>query len=194
MEDPLAIQTVMSISSRKNINSIINQFGKRLSGFIRRRVTSEPDAEDILQDVWYQFMKAGDGEPIEEVGNWLFRVARNKITDSYRKKKPDLMGDLLYSGVEEDELDFKDLLSDDSGNPETEQLKNLFWKELQSTLQDLPEEQRNVFVWNELEDIPFKEIAKRTGENLNTLISRKRYAVLYLRERLTMLYQEILNR
>jgi RNA polymerase sigma factor (sigma-70 family) len=193
MEDPLAIQTVMSISSRKNINSIINQFGKRLSGFIRRRVTSEPDAEDILQDVWYQFMKAGDGEPIEEVGNWLFRVARNKITDSYRKKKPDLMGDLLYSGVEDDELDFKDLLFDNSGNPETEHLRNLFWKELQSTLQDLPEEQRNVFVWNELEDIPFKQIAESTGENLNTLISRKRYAVLYLRERLMMLYEEILK-
>ena len=193
MEDSLAIQTVMSISSRKNINSIINQFGKRLSGFIRRRVTNEPDAEDILQDVWYQFMKAGDGEPIEEVGNWLFRVARNKITDSYRKKKPDLMGDLLYSGVDDDGLDFKDLLFDNSGNPETEHLRNLFWKELQSALQELPEEQRNVFVWNELEDIPFKEIAESTGENLNTLISRKRYAVLYLRERLMMLYEEILK-
>jgi RNA polymerase sigma factor (sigma-70 family) len=194
MEDPLAIQTVMSFSSRKNINSVIKQFGNHLSGFIRRRVTNKPDAEDILQDVWYQFITIGDGEPIKEVGNWLFRVARNKITDSYRKKKPDLMGDLLYPGVEEDELDFKDLLSDDSGNPETEHLKNLFWKELQSALQELPEEQKNVFVWNELEDIPFKEIAKSTGENLNTLISRKRYAVLYLRERLMMLYQEILNR
>ncbi len=193
MEDPLAIQTVMSISSRKNINSVISQFGKRLSGFIRRRVTNEPDAEDILQDVWYQFIKAGDGEPIEEVGNWLFRVARNKITDSYRKKKPDLLGDLLYSGVGEDELDFKDILFDDSGNPETEHLRKLFWQELQRALQELPEEQRNVFVWNELEDIPFKEIANRTGENLNTLISRKRYAVLHLRERLTMLYEEILN-
>ena len=193
MEDPLAIQTVMSISSRKNINSVISQFGKRLSGFIRRRVTNEPDAEDILQDVWYQFIKAGDGEPIEEVGNWLFRVARNKITDSYRKKKPDLLGDLLYSGVGEDELDFKDILFDDSGNPETEHLRKMFWKELQRALQELPEEQRNVFVWNELEDIPFKEIANRTGENINTLISRKRYAVLHLRERLTMLYEEILN-
>jgi RNA polymerase sigma factor (sigma-70 family) len=194
MEDPLAIQTVMSISSRKNINSVVKQFGKHLSGFIRRRVTNKPDAEDILQDVWYQFMTVGDGEPIKEVGNWLFRVARNKITDSYRKKKLDLMGDLLYSEVEEDELDFKSLLFDHSGNPETEHLKNLFWKELQRALQKLPEEQKNVFVWNELEDIPFKEIAKRTGENLNTLISRKRYAVLYLRERLMMLYQEILNR
>ena len=193
MEDPLAIQTVMSISSRKNINSVINQFGKRLFAFIRGRVTNTPDAEDILQDVWYQFMKAGDGEPIEEIGNWLFRVARNKITDSYRKKKPDLLGDLLYSGLGEDELDFKDILFDDSGNPETEHLRKMFWKELQSALQELPEEQRNVFVWNELEDIPFKEIANRTGENVNTLISRKRYAVLYLRERLTMLYHEILN-
>jgi len=177
----------------KNINSVINRFGKNLSGFIRRRVTNKPDAEDILQDVWYQFITAGDGEPIEEVGNWLFRVARNKITDSYRKKKLDLMGDLLYSEVGEDELDFKDLLFDDSGNPETKHLRNLFWKELQRALQELPEEQKNVFVWNELEDIPFKEIAESTGENLNTLISRKRYAVLYLRERLMILYEEILN-
>jgi RNA polymerase sigma factor (sigma-70 family) len=193
MEDPLAIQTIMSFSSRKNINSVINQFGKHLSGFIRRRVTNKPDAEDILQDVWYQFMKAGDGEPIEEVGNWLFRVARNKITDSHRKKKLDLMGDLLYSRVGEDEFDFKDLLFDDSGNPETENLRNLFWKELQRALQELPEEQKNVFVWNELEDISFKEIAESTGENLNTLISRKRYAVLYLRKKLMILYKEILN-
>jgi RNA polymerase sigma factor (sigma-70 family) len=193
MGDPLTIQTVMSFSSRENINSAINQFGKSLSGFIRRRVTNKPDAEDILQDVWYQFMTAGDGEPIGEVGNWLFRVARNKITDSYRKKKLDLIGDLLYSGVGEDELDFKDLFFDDSGNPETEHLRNLFWKELQRALQELPEEQKNVFVWNELEDIPFKEIAESTGENLNTLISRKRYAVLYLRERLMILYEEIIN-
>jgi RNA polymerase sigma factor (sigma-70 family) len=193
MGDPLTIQTVMSFSSRKNINSAINQFGKSLSGFIRRRVTNKPDAEDILQDVWYQFMTAGDGEPIGEVGNWLFRVARNKITDSYRKKKLDLIGDILYSGVGEDELDFKDLFFDDSGNPETEYLRNLFWKELRRALQELPEEQKNVFVWNELENIPFKEIAESTGENLNTLISRKRYAVLYLRERLMILYGEIIN-
>ena len=188
----MAIQPVMSVSSTKNINSVINRFGKRLSAFIRGRVSNKPDAEDILQDVWYQFLKAADGEPIVEAGNWLFRVARNKITDRYRKKKPDLLGDLLYSG-EQDELDFKELLFDDSGNPENEHLRSLFWKELQRALQELPEEQRNVFVWNELEDIPFKEIAERTGENLNTLISRKRYAVLYLRERLTILYEEILN-
>ena len=175
------------------MNSVINQFGKHLSGFIRRRVANKPDAEDILQDVWYQFIAAGDGEPIEEVGNWLFKVARNKITDSYRKKKLDLIGDLLYPGVEEDEFDFKDLLFDDGGNPETENLRNLFWKELQRALQELPEEQKNVFVWNELEDIPFKEIVKSTGENLNTLISRKRYAVLYLRKRLMILYEEIIN-
>jgi RNA polymerase sigma factor (sigma-70 family) len=193
MEDPLTIQKVMTFSSRKNINSVINQFGKNLSGFIRRRVTNKPDAEDILQDVWYQFMTTGDGEPIKEVGNWLFRVARNKITDSYRKKKLDLMGDLLYSGMGEDDLDFKDFLFVDSVNPETEHLRSLFWKELQRALQDLPEEQKNVFVWNELEEIPFKKIAESTGENLNTLISRKRYAVLYLRERLMILYEEILN-
>ena len=193
MEDPWTIQTEMSISSRKNINSVISQFGKRLSNYIRKRVNNEADAEDILQDVWYKFMAVGDGESIEQVSNWLFTVARNKITDNYRKKKSDSLGGLLYYGSEEGELDFKDLLFDDSGNPETEHLRNLFWKELKRALQELPEEQKNVFVWNELEDIPFKDIAKRTGENLNTLISRKRYAVLHLRERLVNLYVDILN-
>ena len=193
MEDSLTIQTEMSVSSRRNINSVISQFGKRLFDYIRKRVNNEADAEDILQDVWYKFMAVGDGEPIEQVSNWLFTVARNRITDNYRKKKPGSLGDLLYSGAEEGELDFKDLLFDDSGNPETEHLRNLFWIELNRALQELPEEQKNVFVWNELEDISFKDIAKRTGENLNTLISRKRYAVLHLRERLMSLYVDILN-
>ena len=183
----------MSVSSRRNINSVISQFGKRLSDYIRKRVNNEADAEDILQDVWYKFMAVGDGEPIEQVSNWLFTVARNRITDNYRKKKPGSLVDLLYSGAEEGELDFKDLLFDDSGNPETEHLRNLFWIELNRALQELPEEQKNVFVWNELEDISFKDIARRTGENLNTLISRKRYAVLHLRERLMSLYVDILN-
>jgi RNA polymerase sigma factor (sigma-70 family) len=193
MEEAWSIPTLMKVPFRKNINSVISQYGNRLSGFIRRRVNNETDAEDILQDVWYQFITVGDQEPIEQVSNWLFTVAKNKITDNYRKKKLDLLGDLLYSEAEEGEPDFKALLFDDSGNPETVLLRNLFWKELRTALKELPEEQKNVFIWNELEDIPFKEIARRTGENLNTLISRKRYSVLYLRERLMNLYEEIIN-
>jgi RNA polymerase sigma factor (sigma-70 family) len=193
MQESLTIPTVMSVSSRKNISSVISQFGKRLAGFIRSRVSSEADAEDILQDVWYQLTATVDTEPIEQVNSWLFRVARNKIIDSYRKKKPDSLDDAFFGEEEEGDFSFKDILFDNSRNPEAEHLRNLFWKELREALQELPEEQRNVFVWNELEDVPFKDIAEKTGENISTLISRKRYAVLHLRERLMTLYEEIIN-
>jgi len=184
----------MSQSSRKNITTVISQFGKRLLGFIRQRVSNEADAEDILQDVWYQFTTTVDTEPIEQVSNWLFTVARNKITDRYRKKKPESLENLLNpDNGEDDGPNFSAILFDNSNNPETVYLKSLFWKTLQEALQELPEEQKAVFVWNELGDISFKEIAEFTGEKVNTLISRKRYAVLYLRERLLDLYNEIIN-
>ncbi len=183
----------MNQPSRKNITSVISQFGQRLLGFIRKRVNNEADAEDILQDVWYQLTATVDTEPIEQVGSWLFTVARNKITDRYRKKKPELLEDMISAEDEEGQISFRDILFDNSNNPETEYLRNLFWEILNESLQELPEEQRNVFVWNELEDISFKDIAERTGEKINTLISRKRYAVLYLRERLQTLYNEIIN-
>jgi RNA polymerase sigma factor (sigma-70 family) len=127
------------------------------------------------------------------MSSWLFTVARNKITDSYRKKKPEFLEDLVVNPDDEGEISFKDILFDNSKNPETEHLRNLFWKVLEEALQELPEDQRNVFLWNELEDISFKDIAEQTGENVNTLISRKRYAVLHLRERLLTLYNEIIN-
>jgi RNA polymerase sigma factor (sigma-70 family) len=193
MEELLTIPSVMSQSSRKNITTVISQFGKRLLGFIRQRVSNEADAEDILQDVWYQFTTTVDTEPIEQVSSWLFTVARNKITDRYRKKKPESLEDLLRPEDEDDGPNFSAILFDNSNNPETAYLKNLFWKTLQEALEELPEEQKKVFVWNELGDVPFKEIAELTGEKVNTLISRKRYAVLYLRERLLDLYNEIIN-
>jgi RNA polymerase sigma factor (sigma-70 family) len=184
----------MGQSSGKNITSVIGQFGKRLLGFIRQRVSNEADAEDILQDVWYQLTTTVDTEPIEQVGSWLFTVARNKITDRYRKKKPESLDTLLGNPDEEGEgPDFSAILLDNSQNPEAIHLRNLFWKTLQEALQELPEEQKAVFVWNELGDLSFKEIAEMTGENVNTLLSRKRYAVLFLRERLLTLYEEIIN-
>lgn len=184
----------MSQSSGKNITSVISQFGKRLLGFIRQRVSNEADAEDILQDVWYQLTTTVDTEPIEQVGSWLFTVARNKITDRYRKKKPESLDNLLGGFDEESEgPDLSAILLDNSQNPEAIHLRSLFWKTLQEALQELPEEQKSVFVWNELGDLSFKEIAEMTGENVNTLLSRKRYAVLYLRERLLTLYEEIIN-
>ncbi|MBS1668020.1 MAG: sigma-70 family RNA polymerase sigma factor [Bacteroidetes bacterium] len=193
MDEMLTIQPIMSSPSRKNISSVISQFGKRLFGFIRQRVNNEADAEDILQDVWYQLTATVDTEPIELVSSWLFRVARNKIIDRYRKKKPDSLEDALAFEGEDGEVSFKEILLADNNNPETEHLRSLFWKELQDALEELPEEQKNVFIWNELDDVPFKEIAERTGVTVNTLISRKRYAVLHLRERLQTLYNEIIN-
>jgi RNA polymerase sigma factor (sigma-70 family) len=193
MAELLTIEPVMSNSSRKNISTVISQFGQRLFGFIRKRVNNEEDAEDILQDVWYQFTAAADAEPIEQVSSWLFRVARNKIIDRYRKKKPELIEDSFSFENEDGEMGFKEMLVADRNNPETEHLRNLFWKELQDALEELPKEQREVFIWNEMEDIPFKEIAEKTGIQVSTLISRKRYAVLHLRERLQILYNEIIN-
>ena len=193
MDEMLTIQPAMSNPSRKNISSVISQFGKRLFGFIRQRVNNEADAEDILQDVWYQLTATVDSEPIEQVSSWLFKVARNKIIDNYRKKKPESLEDALTFENDDGEINFREILMDKSKNPETEYLRNIFWETMDKALDELPEEQRNVFVWNELEDVSFKEIAKRTGEQVNTLISRKRYAVLHLRERLQTLYNEITN-
>ena len=183
----------MPASKGKNIASVIGQFGKRLLGFIRRRVDNEADAEDILQDVWYQLTMTVDTEPIEQMSGWLFAVARNKIIDRLRKKKPQSLDTFLQSDDGDDGPDLAGILLDNSQDPESANLRTLFWKTLQEALDELPEEQRAVFVWNELDDMTFKDIADLTGEKVNTLISRKRYAVLHLRKRLLELYQEIID-
>ncbi|HTI89512.1 MAG TPA: sigma-70 family RNA polymerase sigma factor [Puia sp.] len=203
MDELLTISPGMPSSSRKNITAVISRFGKRLMGFIRQRVGSEADAEDILQDVWYQLTTTVDTEPIEQVSGWLFAVARNKIIDRHRKKRPESLETLLQpgggsgnatgSGSAEDGPDLAGILLDNSSNPETANLRALFWKALQDALEELPEEQRIVFEWHELTGLSFKEIADLTGENVNTLISRKRYAVIHLRERLLTLYHEIIE-
>jgi RNA polymerase sigma factor (sigma-70 family) len=193
MDDSFTITPGMPASAGKNISGLIGRFGKRLLGFIRKRVSSQADAEDILQDVWYQLTTAVDTEPIEQMSGWLFKVARNKIIDRYRKKQPDSLDLLLESGESANGPDLAAILLDKGQDPETDNLRSLFWKTLHEALDELPEEQRTVFVWNELDGLPFKEIAERTGEKVNTLISRKRYAVLHLRERLLSLYQEIIE-
>ncbi|HLX67271.1 MAG TPA: sigma-70 family RNA polymerase sigma factor [Puia sp.] len=193
MEDILTINPRMPSSPGKNIASVVSRFGKRLLGFIRQRVGNEADAEDILQDVWYQLTTTVDTEPIEQISGWLFAVARNKIIDRYRKQKPEPLEPMLRGGEDSTGPDLTGILLDNGQNPETANLRALFWKTLQEALDELPEEQRLVFIWNELEDIPFKEISAMTGENVNTLISRKRYAVLFLRERLLTLYHEIME-
>ena len=179
--------------SGQYIKQTVKDYGKRLFSFIRSRVNTNEDAEDILQDVWYQLSIINSGS-IEQLGAWLYRVAQNKIIDHYRKQKPEAMEDFSYED-EEGEISFKEiLLQDEEDDVELKYLKKLFWEELFTALGELPESQRKVFVLNELEDKTFQEIADETGENIKTLISRKRYAVFYLRERLSILYEEIVNK
>jgi RNA polymerase sigma factor (sigma-70 family) len=192
MDDALNISTQMAADRSNNITQIIKEYSRRLLGFIKQRVSGNEDAEDILQDVFYQF--AGSTEPIEQAGSWLFTVARNKITDKYRKHKLPLADDIFgTSETDEESFDWKEMLLAADTNPETDYLRNLFWEELQAALDELPSEQRDVFVQNEIDGIAFKDIAVQTGVSVATLISRKRYAVLHLRERLRVLKDELLN-
>jgi RNA polymerase sigma factor (sigma-70 family) len=191
MQKTLTITPGMAGETKRNITQVINDYSKRLMGFIRKRVSNEADAEDVLQDVFYQFM--GNTQPIEQMSAWLFTVARNKITDRQRKHKPEALEDVFKDEEGEDSINWSELLFDASNNPEKEYLRSLFWEELNAALAELPAEQREVFIRHELEGVSFKEMAEKTGETVNTLISRKRYAVLHLRERLSVLKEELLN-
>lgn len=166
----------------------IQDYGKGLLSFIRGRVKSDADAQDILQDIWYSLSLIVNTSPVEQTSAWLYKVARNKITDKYRKRSESLLDDLME---DEEDPDYSSILFSDSKTPETEYLRNLFWKQLFIALDELPEAQKQVFVWHELEDISFQQIAERTGVNVQTLVSRKRYAVVHLRERLKQLYDEL---
>lgn len=179
----------MTKENDQTISGAMQTYGNRLFRFIRGRVASNADAEDIWQEVWYQFTKMLNTEPIEQISAWLFRVARNKVTDSYRKKKPLYLEDEI--GGEEDELStFRELLLSNDPSPEMEMFQSMFWEELFDALDELPDNQRSVFVGNELEGQTLQEIADQTGEKLKTVISRKRYAVQHLRKRLERLYEE----
>ncbi len=185
---------VMSMAEQKsqNIIGVVRDYGKRLFSFIRGRVSTDEDAEDILQDVWYRFSNAIDMEPIGQTTAWLYRVARNRIIDKYRKQKTVSLENELSRDEEMDGKGIAGILSEHN-DPEKEYLRNLFWEELMSALDELPEEQRQVFIWHELDGRSFEEIAETTGEKLNTLVSRKHYAVLHLRKRLEQLYTEFFN-
>jgi len=168
------------------IKKSIASYGKDLMRFIRKRVKTDADAEDILQDVWYQLSAVVNARPIEQIGAWLYRVARNRITDKYRKKTELALDD----EADEDafSLPMSRLVADQT--PETIFLRNLFWEDLLHALEELPEEQRQVFVWHELENKSFQEIALLTNEPEGRLISRKYYAVQHLRKRLRNWYEE----
>src|SRR5471030_2934089 len=155
----------MPEEKNNHIIQSIKAYGKGLLGFIRRRVKTDADAEDILQDVWYQLSSVVNAEPIEQTGAWLYKVATNKITDKHKKKSELLLDDMLGDDSDEDDaLDFKAILLTEAKTPETEYLRNLFWEQLFYALDELPEKQRQVFIWNELEDISFAEMVELTGD------------------------------
>ena len=162
-----------------------------ISLFIKNKVNIVEDAEDILQEVWYQFSNLTNIDALENTSAWLYAVSRNKITDFYRKRKTENLEDYTFEN-EEGEFVIKDfLLLDDSNNPELAMFKELFWIELLKALDDLPENQRYVFIQNEIEDKSLQKIADEVGENLKTIISRKGYAVKHLRKMLLPLYNEL---
>jgi len=177
----------------KSISNTIQEFGERLFGFVRKKVKSTEDAEDILQEVWFQLSNLSDIAEVENVSAWLYEVARNKITDKARKKKNELLEDYSYE-TEEGEFNFKEiLLLDDTNNPDLTFFKELFWKEFQQAINELPPNQKDVFILNEIEDLTLQQIADQQGENLKTIISRKGYAVRHLRNKLGYLYKEMIS-
>ena len=186
MADP--IDALMAQSSPPPVVQVVRDYGTRLFRFIRGRVGSDEDAEDILQDVWYQLSRAVNLEEIEQLSGWLYRVARNKIVDRHRKQQPSLL-----ESYGEEGFGLKDILLADEADPATQELQELFWQELFAALDELPENQRQVFVENELEDKTLQQIADETGQKLKTVISRKGYAVKHLRRRLATLYDEFLS-
>jgi RNA polymerase sigma factor (sigma-70 family) len=184
-----------NVKEKHNIAEIIKNQGSRLQGFIRKRVRNSEDADDILQEVYYQLADANRLlKPIDQMAAWLFTVARNRITDLYRKKKTESMPEVFTETEDEDSFkELRNLMFDNGSTPEDDYLRSLVWTELEKALDELPEEQRSAFELTEMQGFSFKEISEQTGVPINTLISRKRYAVLYLREQLQLIYDELIN-
>jgi len=176
----------------RRISEIVKREQSRLRHFIRRRVPDPLDAEDVLQDVFFRLVEANRLlMPIDHVTGWLFRVARNRITDLFRKKTPERFSDVAARSDDEELMPFEDLLPSPDAGPEALYARQVLLDELELALDELPAEQRDVFVAHELEGRSFKDIAAETGVNVNTLLSRKHYAVLHLRRRLQTIYDEL---
>ena len=178
----------------RRISEVVKREGSRLRNFIRRRVPDPLDAEDVLQDVFYELVEANRLlMPIEHVTGWLFRVARNRIIDLFRKRKPDSFSEAVVEDEAGELLRIEDLLPSPDAGPEAVYVRNMLLEELELALEELPDEQREIFVAHELEGRSFKEMAEETGVSVNTLLSRKRYAVLHLRERLRSIYDDFMR-
>jgi len=182
----------MALEQDQRISDVVKREQSRLRNFIRRRVPDPRDADDILQDVFCELVEANRLlMPIEHVTGWLFRVARNRITDLFRKKKPESFSDTAVADRDNELLLLEDLLPSPDAGPEALYARNVLLDELELAVDELPEKQREVFIAHELEGRSFKEIAGDTGVSVNTLLSRKRYAVLRLRGRLQSIYDEL---
>ncbi len=186
-----------SETNRLDAGQLITEYRPQLKAFIRKRVSNEEDADDILQDVFYQLLKTLDDamHPVEQVSAWLYRVARNLIINKGTKKREEEFP-VYYDNESDDAVlkDFSEILFNDetSPSPETEYLRSLVWTELESALAELPPEQREIFELTELDGLPVKEISETTGVPANTLLSRKHYAVKHLRKRLAGLYKDVI--
>jgi RNA polymerase sigma factor (sigma-70 family) len=194
MNEALSVEG-MAPEQDQRISEVVKLERARLRNFIRRRVPDERDAEDILQDVFYELVETYRMmKPIERVSAWLYRVARNRITDLFRRKRPQaLSSDPVAVTADGESLQLEDLLPSSDEGPEAAYARSVLLDELDAALDELPEEQRQVFVAHEMEGRSFKELAETTGLNVNTLVLRKHYAVVQLRERLEAIYEEFLR-
>lgn len=186
----------LTAEQNRQISEVVHRERVRLRNFVRKRVPDAGDAEDILQDVLYELVQAYRlMQPIEHASAWLYRVARNRIVDFFRKKRLVALGDALAERADdEDVLTLADLLPSREAGPEAAYARRVLLEELNNALEELPEEQRDVFIAHQIDGRSFKELADDTGVGLNTLLSRKRYAVIHLRRRLQAIYDEYLNR
>ncbi len=179
----------------REISAVMGREGSRLRNFIRRRVPNDADVEDLFQDVFMELVEANRLlMPIDYVTGWLFRVARNRITDWFRKKKPESFSDAVVDDEDGELLQIEEMLPSPEDGPEALYVRHALLEELKHAVGELPEEQRHVFIAHEIEGRSFKELAKESGVGVNTLLSRKRYAVLHLRERLQTVHDEFLRR
>ena len=193
MDEPSGIASMTE--KDREITEIVAEERARLRNFIRRRVPDPADAEDIVQEVFSELVEANRLlMPIEHVTGWLFRVARNRITDLFRRTKPETFSDREVEGEDDDVLRIEDLLPSPEAGPEALYARGVLLRELEAALAELPAEQRAVFIAHELEGRSFKELAAESGVNVNTLLSRKRYAVLHLRTRLQNIHDEFANK
>jgi RNA polymerase sigma factor (sigma-70 family) len=185
---------LMALEQDRRISEVVTREQSRLRNFIRRRVPDLRDAEDILQDVFSELVEANRLlMPIEHVSGWLFRVARNRIIDFFRKKKPERFSETALADEDDERLQVEEVLPSPDAGPDALYARNVLVDELELAIGELPKEQREVFVAHEMEGRSFKEIAAETGVSVNTLLSRKRYAVRRLRERLQRIYDEFTN-